>query len=150
MKSTAKNPKFPDQGDAFDYRFDVITKEWVHWESFVQAYEPIGEKMYQNIVISTVELERMKYVLDLHVNRGKPVLYVGTAGTRETTVSVLVMWPGILKLSSFRRKRLILLAFWISMFFSDKMGLTDRGKSQRVVLGGACTKRRFLEAQNGV
>merc|ERR1719247_2877787 len=85
IKATSK-VKFPDTGDAFDYRFDAVAKEWVHWDQFVVAYEPITERMYQNIVVSTVELERMKYVLDLHVNRGKPVLYVGTAGTSKTTI----------------------------------------------------------------
>jgi dynein heavy chain len=85
IKATSKI-KFPDQGDAFDYRFEATSKEWTHWENFVQPYMPIADKMYQNIVISTVELERMKYVLDLHINRGKPVLYVGTAGTSKTTI----------------------------------------------------------------
>ena len=33
-----------------------------------------------------MELERMKYVLELHVARKKPVLYVGVAGTGKTTI----------------------------------------------------------------
>ncbi|CAK0818712.1 unnamed protein product [Prorocentrum cordatum] len=85
MKGLSK-VKFPDVGDCFDYFFDPKAREWVSWEDKVQAYEPIADRMYQNIVISNMELERMKYVFDLHVKVKKPVLYVGVAGTGKTTI----------------------------------------------------------------
>jgi len=86
MKGVSKAVKFPDAMDSFDYRFDVESKEWVSWEGWVLDYDPVVEKMYQNIVISNMELERMKYILQLHVPRKKPVLFVGVAGTGKTTV----------------------------------------------------------------
>ncbi|CAK0903564.1 unnamed protein product [Prorocentrum cordatum] len=85
MKGLSK-VKFPDAGDCFDYFFDLKAREWVSWEDKVISYEPIADRMYQNIVISNMELERMKYVLDLHVKVKKPVLYVGVAGTGKTTI----------------------------------------------------------------
>jgi len=87
MKMLAK-VKFPDAGECFEYRFEATQKEWVHWENWITKYEPIPgtEKMYQNIIVSTVEMERMKYILDLHVARQKPVLYVGIPGTGKTTI----------------------------------------------------------------
>ena len=112
-----------------------LAQEWAHWETCVKPpgnhsttwllplvlrlieaemthndtlrkYEPVAEVLYQNIVISNVELERMKpgglvpkkrdrgsarkaasaldasrrHLLDLHVKRQKPMLLVGVAG----------------------------------------------------------------------
>merc|ERR1719269_130460 len=86
IRGIAKNPKMPDPGEAFDYRYEPSTQQWVHWQQWMIPYNPIAERMYQNIVISTVEIERMKYILALHVQCDRPVLYVGTAGTGKTTI----------------------------------------------------------------
>jgi dynein heavy chain len=86
MKGLSKTVRFPDAGDCFDYRYEPTAKDWVPWDNWVTAYNPMGEKMFQNIVVSNVELERMKYVLHLHIMRKKPVLYVGVAGTGKTTI----------------------------------------------------------------
>jgi len=87
MKSIAK-VKFPDAGSCEDYRFEATGKEWVHWEQWVKPYEPISglDVMYQNIVVSGIDIEKYKYVLDLHMNRNKAVLFVGVAGTGKTTI----------------------------------------------------------------
>jgi dynein heavy chain len=86
MKSLSKAVKFPDVGDPTEYRYEPKVKDWVHWDSWVTPYNPITEQMFQNIVISNVDLERMKYVLDLHMARKKPVLFVGNAGTGKTVI----------------------------------------------------------------
>jgi dynein heavy chain len=86
MRSLSKAVKFPDVGDPIEYRYEPKMKEWVHWDQWVVPYNPICDKMFQNIVISNVDLERMKYVLDLHMMRNKPVLYVGVAGTSKTVI----------------------------------------------------------------
>jgi dynein heavy chain len=86
VKSIAKNPKMPDQGDAFDYRYEPSQQNWVHWQQWMIPYNPVVERMYQNIIISNIEIERMKYILSLHVQMDRPVLYVGIAGTGKTTI----------------------------------------------------------------
>jgi len=86
MKGMSKAIKFPDVGECFDFRFEPCRKDWVPWENWVVDYNPVAERMFQNIVISNVELERMKYVLQLHLAQQKPVLYVGVAGTGKTTI----------------------------------------------------------------
>ena len=81
-----------------------------------RKYEPVSEVLYQNIIISNVELERMKrgalgalrfrnsrllpplslvtrlslcrHLLDLHVKRQKPMLLVGVAGALPCGVSM--------------------------------------------------------------
>merc|ERR1719199_1341002 len=86
IRGIAKNPKMPDPGEAFDYRYEPSTQSWTHWQQWMVPYNPVAERMYQNIVISTVEIERMKYILALHVQCNRPVLYVGVAGTGKTTI----------------------------------------------------------------
>jgi dynein heavy chain len=86
IRGIAKNPKMPDPGEAFDYRYEPSTQSWTHWQQWMIPYNPVAERMYQNIVISTVEIERMKYILALHVQCNRPVLYVGVAGTGKTTI----------------------------------------------------------------
>ncbi|CAJ1396873.1 unnamed protein product [Effrenium voratum] len=87
LRSMARGVKLPETGECFDYHFEVASKEWAHWETCVKKYEPVAEVLYQNIVISNVELERMKHLLDLHVKRQKPMLLVGVAGTAKTTIT---------------------------------------------------------------
>jgi dynein heavy chain len=77
--------KLPDAGECFDYAYDPASKEWINWEQKVQPYSPVVECMFQNIVVSNVDLERLKYILDLNMQRRKPVLFVGVAGTGKTT-----------------------------------------------------------------
>lgn len=86
LRSMARGVKLPETGECFDYQFEVVNKEWVHWEKWVKPYEPVTEVLYQNIVISNMELERMKHLLDLHVKRRKPLLFVGVAGKAKTTI----------------------------------------------------------------
>merc|ERR1719316_2609241 len=86
IRSVAKNPKMPDAGEAFDYRYEPSTQQWTHWQQWMIPYNPVAERMYQNIIISTVEIERMKYILSLHVQCDRPVLSVGIAGTGKTTI----------------------------------------------------------------
>jgi dynein heavy chain len=86
MKGIIKAVRMPDAGDCYDYRYEPTAKDWVPWDKWVIEYAPVAEKMYQNIVVSNMELERMKYILQLHIMRKKPVLYVGVAGTGKTTI----------------------------------------------------------------
>jgi len=83
---SASKIKFPDQGMCFDYFFDVIEGNWVHWENKVAPMDPNWEGLYNNLVVPTVETTRQKFLLDMHVGARKGVLYVGTAGTSKTTI----------------------------------------------------------------
>ena len=87
IRMMCKGIKLPEQGECYDYRFKAATKEWSHWDNSVSKYEPVADcGMFQNIIISTMELERTKHILDLHTQRGKPLLFVGVAGTGKTTI----------------------------------------------------------------
>ena len=85
LKNKAKI-KFPDQGLCYDFFFDPIANDWIHWEEKVEKYEPDFEKLFQNIVVPTADTIKHKSILDLHMKQRKPVLYVGSAGTGKTTI----------------------------------------------------------------
>jgi len=78
--------KFPDQGQCFDYFFDAIQGQWVHWDTCVQEFDKSYDGLFNNLVVPTTETTRQRFLLDLHVKSKKGMLYVGTAGTGKTTV----------------------------------------------------------------
>ena len=85
LKSTSKI-KFPEQGQCYDYFFDPLKLDWVHWDEKVDKYEPQFDQLFQNIVVPTADTVKHKSILDLHMKQGRAVLYVGSAGTGKTTI----------------------------------------------------------------
>ncbi len=63
MRSISKI-KFPEVNNysCEDFRYEASAKEWTPWENWVKPYEPIAgiDVMYQNIVISGVDIEKYK------------------------------------------------------------------------------------------
>uniref|UniRef100_A0A0G4GMS7 Dynein-1, subspecies f n=1 Tax=Chromera velia CCMP2878 TaxID=1169474 RepID=A0A0G4GMS7_9ALVE len=84
LRSTVKTFKFPEGGLVHDYRW--CKDSWVPWADLVAPYEPLQEQMFANIIVSTLETTRMNWILDLHRQRSKPALFVGSAGTGKTTI----------------------------------------------------------------
>lgn len=82
-KTVAK--KFPEADTVFDYYYDPKTLNWESWKTKVNEYQPMGDVLFSNITVPTVEIVRLKQVLDLHVAGGKPTMFVGPAGTGKTT-----------------------------------------------------------------
>jgi dynein heavy chain len=82
-KGVAK--KFPEADTVFDYYYDPKTLNWETWKDKVTEYQALGDQLFTNITVPTVEIVRLKQVLDLHVKGGKPTMFVGPAGTGKTT-----------------------------------------------------------------
>lgn len=85
LKSISKI-KFPDVGQCFDYFFDPLQLQWVHWSTKVKKYDSSVEGLFNSIVVPTAETTRQRFILDMHVKSKKGVLYVGSAGTGKTTI----------------------------------------------------------------
>lgn len=79
--------KFPENGTVFDYYYDPTKLSWQPWSDKVTAYEPIGEQTFSNIIVPTVDIVRMKAVIELHVIGKRPTMFVGGSGTGKTTVA---------------------------------------------------------------
>jgi dynein heavy chain len=78
--------KFPDAGQCFDYFYDVLEKNWKHWDDVCEKYNTEYEGLFNNLVVPTAETTRQNYLLNLHVKAKKGMLYVGIPGTGKTTI----------------------------------------------------------------
>jgi len=78
--------RFPEGGQCFDYFYDPIEACWRHWGGSVEQMNKDYEGLFNNLVVPTAETTRQRFLLDLHVNARKGILYVGSAGTGKTTI----------------------------------------------------------------
>ncbi len=87
-KTTFTAVKFPASGtkdnSVFDYFVDEKGK-LASWASVLDAYQPPQDAyLVTQVFIPTSESVRMKYILDLLVEKQRPALLVGSAGTGKT------------------------------------------------------------------
>lgn len=82
----ASKVKFPEVGLTFDYFYDCTKGAWVPWGNEVVSYSPEEGQVFNKIYVPTLQTTRLRALLDYHVKRFKPVLFVGSAGTGKTAV----------------------------------------------------------------
>jgi dynein heavy chain len=78
--------KFPEGGLVYDYYYNVEENKWSNWGDVTPAYEHVDEPLFSKIFVPTIHTTRLRYLLDMHLKRRKPVLFVGGAGTGKTQV----------------------------------------------------------------
>ncbi|KAI9221923.1 dynein heavy chain and region D6 of dynein motor-domain-containing protein [Blastocladiella britannica] len=81
-----KTVKFPPNGTIFDYYVEPETKRFLPWTDRVPKFEFDPEIPLQSVLVHTPETTRVRYLLDLLADNGKPVLLVGTAGCGKTVL----------------------------------------------------------------
>ncbi|KAI9189963.1 hypothetical protein H9P43_001396 [Blastocladiella emersonii ATCC 22665] len=81
-----KTVKFPPNGTVFDYYVDAETKRFLPWTDRVPKFEFDPDVPLQSVLVHTPETTRVRYLLDLLADNGKPVLLVGTAGCGKTVL----------------------------------------------------------------
>lgn len=72
-----KTVKMPTSGTVFDYYVDSETKRFVPWTDKVRPYEHDPEMPLASVLVDTSETARIKYMLDVLADNGKPVLLIG-------------------------------------------------------------------------
>jgi dynein heavy chain, axonemal len=85
-KEEWKNVRFPEQGTVFDYLIDKNTGRIGLWSEKVPSYSHIADGLFGNIVVTTVETQRLSHLLDLLMPNRRAVMFVGPSGTGKTTV----------------------------------------------------------------
>lgn len=88
-KSIAKNAKIPETGLCYDYYYDVVEQKWQSWSIKMTHYLPSDSAiapLFSKIYVSTMHTTRLRYMLDIHLKRRKPIMFVGSAGTGKTAV----------------------------------------------------------------
>ncbi|KAJ1516905.1 hypothetical protein HMI54_007793 [Coelomomyces lativittatus] len=78
--------KFPPNGTIFDYYVDAESKRFIPWTDRVPKFEFDEEVPLQSVLVHTPETTRIRYLLDLLADNGKPVLLVGNAGCGKTVL----------------------------------------------------------------
>ncbi|TMW50187.1 hypothetical protein DOY81_004746 [Sarcophaga bullata] len=81
-----KTVKFPQGGTVFDYFLDSETKQFVPWTDKVPKFELDGDLPLQAILVHTSESIRIRFFLDLLMDKKHPVMLVGTAGCGKTVL----------------------------------------------------------------
>ncbi|ESO12478.1 hypothetical protein HELRODRAFT_155577 [Helobdella robusta] len=81
-----KTIKFPAQGTVFDYYIDQETKKFELWSKKVPKFELDSEIPLQATMVHTSETTRIRYFLDLLLDKRRPVMLVGHAGTGKTVL----------------------------------------------------------------
>ncbi|NXK40473.1 DYH17 protein, partial [Piprites chloris] len=83
-----KAVKFPSEGTIFDYYIDPETKRFKPWDERVPQFELDPEVPLQAAMVHTTETIRLRYFLDLLIEKQQPVMLVGNAGTGKS----VLMW----------------------------------------------------------
>ncbi|XP_059684255.1 dynein axonemal heavy chain 17 [Gavia stellata] len=81
-----KTIKFPSQGTIFDYYIDPETKKFMLWTEKVPKFELDPEVPLQASMVHTTETIRVRYFMDLLMEKQRPVMLVGNAGTGKSVL----------------------------------------------------------------
>ncbi|XP_071429942.1 dynein axonemal heavy chain 17 isoform X2 [Pithys albifrons albifrons] len=91
-----KTIKFPNDGSVFDYYIDPETKTFKPWDEKVPEFELDPEVPLQAAMVHTTETIRLRYFLDLLMEKERPVMLVGNAGTGKS----VLMWDKLAALGT--------------------------------------------------
>ncbi|XP_006734337.1 dynein heavy chain 17, axonemal [Leptonychotes weddellii] len=81
-----KTIKFPSQGTIFDYYIDPDTKKFLPWTEKVPAFELDLDVPLQASLVHTTETIRIRYFMDLLMEKSWPLMLVGNAGTGKSVL----------------------------------------------------------------
>uniref|UniRef100_A0A803Y768 AAA+ ATPase domain-containing protein n=1 Tax=Meleagris gallopavo TaxID=9103 RepID=A0A803Y768_MELGA len=81
-----KTIKFPSQGTVFDFYIDPETKKFEPWSKLIPQFEFDPEVPLQACLVPTTETVRLRYFMDRLLERQRPVMLVGSAGTGKSVL----------------------------------------------------------------
>ncbi|XP_071672855.1 dynein axonemal heavy chain 9-like isoform X2 [Patagioenas fasciata] len=81
-----KTIKFPSQGTVFDFYIDPETKKFEPWSKLIPQFEFDPEMPLQACLVPTTETVRVRYFMDRLLERRRPVMLVGNAGTGKSVL----------------------------------------------------------------
>ncbi|PNJ55825.1 DNAH11 isoform 1 [Pongo abelii] len=79
-----KAVKFPSQGTIFDYYVDHKTKKLLPWADKIAQFTMDPDVPLQTVLVHTTETTRLRYFMELLLEKGKPLMLVGNAGVGKT------------------------------------------------------------------
>ncbi|XP_077101765.1 dynein axonemal heavy chain 9 [Siphateles boraxobius] len=81
-----KSVKFPAQGTVFDYYIDPESKKFEPWSKMVPKFVMDPEIPLQACLVHTTETIRVRYFMDRLLERRRPIMLVGNAGTGKSVL----------------------------------------------------------------
>uniref|UniRef100_G1KU34 Dynein axonemal heavy chain 17 n=1 Tax=Anolis carolinensis TaxID=28377 RepID=G1KU34_ANOCA len=81
-----KTIKFPSQGTVFDFYIDPETKKFELWSKLIPKFEFDPEMPLQACLVHTSETIRVRYFMDRLLERRRPVMLVGNAGSGKSVI----------------------------------------------------------------
>ncbi|XP_057629488.1 dynein axonemal heavy chain 9 isoform X4 [Chionomys nivalis] len=81
-----KTVKFPSQGTVFDYYIDPETKKFEPWAKLIPQFEFDPEMPLQACLVHTSETIRVCYFMERLMERRRPVMLVGSAGSGKSVL----------------------------------------------------------------
>ncbi|TMS10512.1 Dynein heavy chain 11, axonemal [Larimichthys crocea] len=81
-----KTVKLPAQGTVFDYYLDPQTRRFLPWGDTVPLFEMETCTPLQAVLVHTAETVRLRYFMDLLLERRQPLMLVGNAGVGKTAL----------------------------------------------------------------
>ncbi|XP_051731342.1 dynein axonemal heavy chain 9-like isoform X1 [Ctenopharyngodon idella] len=81
-----KSVKFPAQGTVFDYYIDPESKKFEPWSKMVPNFKMDPDIPLQACLVHTTETIRVRYFMDRLLERRRPVMLVGNAGTGKSVL----------------------------------------------------------------
>ncbi|XP_044310020.1 dynein axonemal heavy chain 9 [Varanus komodoensis] len=81
-----KTIKFPSQATVFDFYIDPETKKFEPWSRLIPKFEFDPEMPLQACFVHTSETIRVRYFMDQLLERRRPVMLVGNAGTGKSVI----------------------------------------------------------------
>uniref|UniRef100_A0A667Y5V4 Dynein axonemal heavy chain 11 n=1 Tax=Myripristis murdjan TaxID=586833 RepID=A0A667Y5V4_9TELE len=81
-----KAVKLPAQGTVFDYYLDPLTKRFLPWSDTVPPFEANCDTPLHAVLVHTAETVRLRYFMDLLLEKGQAIMLVGNAGVGKTAL----------------------------------------------------------------
>ncbi|KAH9636656.1 hypothetical protein HF086_003474 [Spodoptera exigua] len=81
-----KQIKFPSTGNVFSFFIDPETKKFLPWSEKVGSFELDPDIPLQSTLVGTNETTRTRFFMDLLIQKQKPVMLVGSAGSGKSKV----------------------------------------------------------------
>ncbi|XP_022817840.1 dynein beta chain, ciliary-like [Spodoptera litura] len=79
-----KQIKFPSTGNVFSFFIDPDTKKFLPWSEKVENFELDPDIPLQSTLVATNETTRTRFFMDLLIQKQKPVMLVGSAGSGKS------------------------------------------------------------------
>ncbi|XP_015211854.2 dynein axonemal heavy chain 17 [Lepisosteus oculatus] len=81
-----KTIKFPSQGTVFDYYIDSESKKFMPWTEKVPVFQLDPDLPLQASLVHTSETIRIRYFMDMMMEKKRPVMLVGNAGSGKSVL----------------------------------------------------------------